>query len=125
MTIDRHFLETIPASIFIAAIFYFSFRRRVQHSWRWRMVISSVLAVGIAPMVLGDISGRFIPHFYPMVLWLPGVLSDATLYSVAGIEGVFLFFILPFIVTLALVLFLWFAIIRLISRYERPAAQPD
>jgi len=122
MTIDRHFLETVPASIFLAAILYFSFRRRVQHSWRWRIFISSVLSVGIAPMILGDISGRFIPHFFPMVLWLPAVLSDPTLYSVAGIEGAFLFFILPFVVTLAFVLFLWFAFIRLMTRYERPAA---
>jgi hypothetical protein len=123
MTIDRHFLETVPASIFVAAILYFSFRRRVQHSWRWRMVISAVLAVGIAPMVVPDISGGFtVPHFFSMVLWLPGVLSDPTLYSVAGLEGAFLFFILPFIVTLAFVLFLWFAFIRLMSRHERPAA---
>jgi len=123
MTIDRHFLETVPASIFVAAILYLCFRRHVQHSWRWRMVISTVLAVGIAPMVLPDMSGGFtIPHFFPMVLWLPGVLSDPTLYSVAGIKAAFLFFILPFIVTLAFVLFLWFAFIRLMSRYERPAA---
>ena len=77
MTIEgRHFLETVPAGIFVAAIVYFSFRRRVQHSWRWRMIVSALLAVGSAPLILPDMSGGYsVPHFFPMIMFFIPALS--------------------------------------------------
>lgn len=123
MTIDRHFLETVPASIFVAAILYFRFRRRFQYSWGWRIVISAVLAVGTAPIIFPDMAGGFsVPHFFPMIMFLPAAFADPTLYSFAGIAAGLLDFVLPFVATLAFMVFLWFAFIRLMSRYEKPAA---
>jgi hypothetical protein len=123
MTIDRLFLATVPASIFAAAILYFIFRRRVQHSWRWRMAISTVITIGAAPAVFPDLSGRFAAlHFFPMLMFVPNVLSDPTLFSTAGLLAALWLIILPFISTLAFVLFLWFVFIRLKSRYEKPTA---
>jgi hypothetical protein len=120
---DDHFLETVPASIIVAVILYFSFRYRVQHSYRWRMFISAVLAVGTAPLVLPDISGGFaVPHVFPAFIFFPHALSEPSSYSLRGIGAASLLILGPFTLTTLLIYFLWFMVRRSMCKYERPAA---
>ena len=129
MEIDKLFLVTAPASIFIAGVLYFSFRRHVERSWVWRIAISAVLAVGTAPEIFPDMARGFAhPHIFALFRWFPICLFRAEFYSSAVFSdvrefGAFLFLnILPFVLTMALWLFLWFVLGRLLRRHEKPAA---
>lgn len=126
MEIDKLFLLTAPSSIFTAAILYFSFRRRVERSWTWRIAISVVLALGTAPIIFPDMRGGYgHPHIFVLLRWFPSRLFEREFYSSPAFSDPkeFLAFlwleVLPFVLTMAGWLFLMSVLRRFKNRHEK------
>jgi len=126
MKIDSpHFISTVTISVIVATILCFVARRRLRHSWRWRLVISLVIGMGIAPTIYRSQSGVFSdgllsPAAFPL-LHLSEFFSDRSLYTLVGVEALFILMVLPIAWVAALVFFLWSGMVFLRSRHETDA----
>jgi hypothetical protein len=86
-------------------------KRRLERSWKWRVIMSLLIGTTIAPTcvpVLGQISVG------PAVVWAAILLSDGGKNSSLGL----LYGVLPIVVASALVFLLWSFTIRRQHQHE-------
>ena len=116
MTIDRsHFSLTLGLAIVLAATLCFVGRRRLADSWRWRGLISLVIAAGIAPTIFRSQSGSFTHGFLtPAASVLVTAVHDMLLYPsqirLRDFEALSFFVLLPIVFIAAVVFVAWSAI---------------
>src|SRR5882724_4744681 len=116
MTIDRgHFSLTLSLGVVLAGILCCVGRRRLADSWRWRGLISFVIAAGVAPTIFRSQPGSFAhgfltPATFVLVTAVHDMLLRPSQISLRDFEALCLFILLPIILIAVVVFFAWSAI---------------
>ena len=124
MTIDRgHFSLTLTLAIIVAGVLCYLGRRRLANSWRWRGLVSLVIATGIAPTIFRNQSGSFAHGFLtPAVSVLVAAVHDMLLYpsqiSLRSFAALCLFILLPIICIAMVIFFAWSGVGSLARNHE-------
>ena len=99
---------TAIVGLLITALLWFAARRRLSRSWRWRVVVSFVLAASLTPTVFPPLFGSFWEGtVFPAVLFIPSWFGQVFAWNLDDTLWGFIYFVLPIIVMTALVLAVW------------------
>src|SRR5436309_588810 len=119
MTVDRdHFIMTLALGMVSAGILCFAGRRQLVNSWRWRGLISLIVAIAVAPTIFRSQSGSFAqgfltPAVYVLVTAVQDMLVRPSQMSLRDFEALGLFVFLPIIFITVTVFFAWSAMASL------------
>jgi hypothetical protein len=102
------YIVTAMVGLLITAILWLAVRHRLPHLWRWRLVLSLVLAASLTPTVFPPLFGSFWQGtVFPAVLFIPSWLGQVFSWNLDDILWGFIYFVLPIIVVASLVFSFW------------------
>ena len=116
------YIVTAMVGLLITAILWFAVRRRLSRSWRWRVVVSFLLAASLTPTVFPPLFGSFWEGtVFPAVLFIPFWLVQVFTWNLDDTLWGFIYSVLPIIVITALVFAFWSSRGFLRSGHEKHA----